>query len=205
MIRVVPRRANDAQLRLPAGALPPSPSVDPEPSGKAGPLGGCEEDDGGRDQNDTDDTHHAPKDIPAAAWETYGMPKAALGLVLVVGGLLTAACGRDEQAATTSVPTTTTLAPIVVESPADHAVVSPTFVVRGTASVFEATLVVELRRDGDVLERQTVTASEGAPARGSFTATLHSRSGGAATVVAFAPNAADGSPQHVQTVPVVVR
>ncbi len=133
------------------------------------------------------------------------MPKAALGLVLVVGGLLTAACGRDEQAATTSVATTTTLPPIVVESPADHAVVSPTFVVRGTASVFEATLVVELRRGGDVLERQTVTAGEGAPGRGSFRATVHAPSGGPATVVAFAPNAADGSPQHVQTVPVVVR
>jgi len=133
------------------------------------------------------------------------MQKAALGLVLVVGGLLTAACGRDERAATTSVATTTTLPPIVVESPADHAVVSPTFVVRGTASVFEATLVVELRRGGDVLERQTVTAAEGAPGRGAFRATVHAPSGGPATVVAFAPNAADGSPQHVQTVPVVVR
>jgi hypothetical protein len=133
------------------------------------------------------------------------MPKAALVLVLVAGALLTAGCGGHRQAASTGVVTTTTPPPIVVESPADRAVVSPTFVVRGTASVFEATLVVELRRGGDVLERRTVTASEGAPGRGSFRTTLHAPSGGAATVVAFSPNAADGSPQHVQTVPVVVR
>jgi hypothetical protein len=56
-----------------------------------------------------------------------------------------------------------------------------------------------------VLERQIVTASEGAPGRGSFRTTLHAPSSGAATVVAFAPSAADGSPQHEQTVPVVVR
>jgi len=102
-------------------------------------------------------------------------------------------------------PTTAPVPPIVVESPAEHAVVSPTFVVRGTASVFEATLVVELRRGGAVLERQTVTASEGAPGRGSFRTTVHAPSSGAATVVAFSPSAADGSPQHMQTVPVVVR
>jgi hypothetical protein len=133
------------------------------------------------------------------------MPKTALGLVLVLGALSTAACGRDDQEATSTATTTAPNPPIAVESPADHAVVSPTFVVRGTASVFEATLVVELRRGGDVLERQTVTATEGAPGRGSFRATVHAPSDGPATVVAFAPNAADGAPQHVQTVPVVVR
>ncbi|HST18832.1 MAG TPA: Gmad2 immunoglobulin-like domain-containing protein [Gaiellaceae bacterium] len=134
------------------------------------------------------------------------MPKAALGLVLVVAALSAAACGGRQQAATTTTATTTAeITPIVVESPAEHAVVPHTFVVRGTASVFEATLVVELRRGGAVLERQTVTASEGAPGRGSFKATVHAPSSGDATVVAFAPSAADGSPQHEQTVPVVVR
>ncbi len=41
--------------------------------------------------------------------------------------------------------------PILVEAPADGASVPATFTVSGTASVFEATLVVELRRDGTVL------------------------------------------------------
>ena len=94
--------------------------------------------------------------------------------------------------------------PILIESPADGAEVQATFVVRGTASVFEATLVVELRRNGSVLERRSVTATEGAPERGSFSTTLHAPSPGPATVAAFAPSAADGSPQHLQTVPVAV-
>ena len=94
--------------------------------------------------------------------------------------------------------------PILIESPADGQRLPSTFTVRGTASVFEATLVVELRRGGAVVQRRTVTATEGAPSRGAFSTVLHAPSGGAATVVAFAPSAADGSPQHIQRVPVTV-
>ncbi len=93
---------------------------------------------------------------------------------------------------------------IFVESPADGQRVPADFVVSGTASVFEATLVVELRRRGDVLVRRTVTASEGAPGRGTFATRLHAPSPGAATVVAYAPSAADGTPQHVQRIPLTV-
>jgi hypothetical protein len=70
--------------------------------------------------------------------------------------------------------------------------------------VFEATLVIELRRDGKVLSKQTVTATAGAPGRGTFSTTLHAPSAGAATVAAYAPSAADGTPQHEQDVPVTV-
>jgi hypothetical protein len=85
--------------------------------------------------------------------------------------------------------------PILVDSPPSGATVASTFTVSGSASVFEATLVVELVRDGLVLEKKTVTASAGAPARGSFSTTL-SATAGDATIEAFAPSAADGSPQH---------
>ena len=94
--------------------------------------------------------------------------------------------------------------PILIDSPADGQSVSPTFVVTGTASVYEGTLVVELRRSGKLVQRRIVTATTGAPARGAFRTTLHASSGGAATVVAFAPSAADGTPQHLQQVPVTV-
>jgi Immunoglobulin-like domain of bacterial spore germination len=94
--------------------------------------------------------------------------------------------------------------PILVESPADGQQVSATFTVSGTASVFEATLVIELRRDGKPVERRTVTATEGAPSRGGFATIFRGTSPGPATVVAFAPSAADGTPQHVQRVPVTV-
>jgi len=95
------------------------------------------------------------------------------------------------------------LAPIFLESPASGALVPGTFHVAGTASVFEATLVVQLTRAGRVLSKQTVTASEGAPARGSFDATFTAPPGDL-TVTAFAPSAADGTPQHEVDVAVTV-
>ena len=94
--------------------------------------------------------------------------------------------------------------PILVETPAAGAAVPATFTVSGTASVFEATLVIELRRNGTVLVKQTVTASEGAPGRGTFSTTVHAPSAGAATIAAYAPSAADGTPQHEQDVAVTV-
>ncbi|HXK13218.1 MAG TPA: Gmad2 immunoglobulin-like domain-containing protein [Gaiellaceae bacterium] len=94
--------------------------------------------------------------------------------------------------------------PIFVESPAAGAEVPGTFHVSGTASVFEATLVVQLVRNGKVLLKQSVTASEGAPGRGTFDTTVHATPG-AVTVAAFSPSAADGTPQHEVDVPVTIR
>jgi hypothetical protein len=96
------------------------------------------------------------------------------------------------------------LPPISVEDPAPGASVPPTFHVRGSASVFEATFVVQTIRNGVVLERRTVTATEGAPARGRFDTTLYA-SPGRLVLRAFAPSAKDGSPQHEVDVDVVVR
>jgi hypothetical protein len=93
--------------------------------------------------------------------------------------------------------------PIVVDTPQSGASVASSFHVGGTASVFEATLVVQAVRGGQVLEKQTVTASEGAPARGSFDATVHA-SAGPITLQVFAPSAADGSPQHEVDVPLTI-
>ena len=95
------------------------------------------------------------------------------------------------------------LPPILVETPAPGAEVQPTFRVSGTASVFEATLVVQLVRGGKIIAKRTVTAAEGAPARGAFDATFKATPGGL-VVVAFAPSAADGTPQHEVDVPVTV-
>src|SRR5207244_12311776 len=94
--------------------------------------------------------------------------------------------------------------PILVEKPASGATVPETFTISGTASVFEATLVVEVRRAGKVLSRQTVTASEGAPSRGSFSATVHAPAGNV-TLAVYSPSAADGSHQHEQDLRLTVR
>ena len=53
--------------------------------------------------------------------------------------------------------------------------------------------------------KRTVTASEGAPGRGTFSTSLVAPEAGAATIAAYAPSAADGTPQHEQDVPVVVK
>jgi hypothetical protein len=94
--------------------------------------------------------------------------------------------------------------PILVDRPAPGASVRQTFHVSGTASVFEATLVVQTVRDGKRIERRTVTASEGAPGRGTFDTTMHATPG-RLTVRAFAPSAVDGSPQHEVDVDIEVR
>jgi immunoglobulin-like protein involved in spore germination len=93
--------------------------------------------------------------------------------------------------------------PILVDAPAAGADVPASFTVSGSASVFEATLVVQLVRDGEILAKNTVTATAGAPARGTFSTTLHG-SPGDATIQAFTASAADGSPQHEVDVPVTL-
>lgn len=97
------------------------------------------------------------------------------------------------------------LPPILVESPAANATVRRgRIAVSGTASVFEATLVVELRQAGHVVAKRTATASNGAPERGTFSTALAAPDTGAATIAAYAPSAVDGSPQHEQDVPVTI-
>jgi hypothetical protein len=93
--------------------------------------------------------------------------------------------------------------PILVEAPAANATVPGTFTVSGSASVFEATLVVQVVRDGEVLEKKSVTASAGAPDRGTFSTSVHATAGDA-TVEVFAPSAEDGSAQHEVDVPVTI-
>lgn len=93
---------------------------------------------------------------------------------------------------------------ILLDQPAADATVPAQVHVAGSAVVFEASLVVELVRGGTVLDRQSVTATAGAPERGTFQTTLRAPSAGPATVVAFAPSAEDGSPQHEVEVPVTV-
>jgi hypothetical protein len=95
--------------------------------------------------------------------------------------------------------------PILIASPLPGDSVSSPIRVAGTASVFEATLVVELVQAGKVLEKKTVTASTGAPYRGTFSTTFETTATGDASVVAFAPSAADGSEQHRVEVPIRIR
>jgi hypothetical protein len=96
------------------------------------------------------------------------------------------------------------LPPISIELPPSGATVSKTFHVVGTAMVFEATFVLELKVAGKVAVKNTVTASEGAPNRGFFDVTLTAPATGPAELVAYEPSAENGSPLHTVTVPLTV-
>lgn len=92
---------------------------------------------------------------------------------------------------------------ILVEQPALGKPVSSPVRVSGTASVFEATLRVRLvGPGGEKLWEDTVTASEGAPGRGTFAVGIPFTASGDGTVVAFEPSAANGAELHTVEVPV---
>lgn len=86
--------------------------------------------------------------------------------------------------------------PIMLEAPLPPNPVPHTFHVSGTASVYEGTLVIELKVNGKTVERKTVTATAGAPELGSFDTVFHTTADGSATLLAYSPSAVDGSPQH---------
>jgi hypothetical protein len=92
---------------------------------------------------------------------------------------------------------------ILVERPALGESVSSPVHVSGTASVFEATLRVRLvGPDGETLRDDVVTASEGAPGRGTFSVEIPFGASGSGAVEAYTISAADGSEQHNVEVPV---
>ena len=94
--------------------------------------------------------------------------------------------------------------PILVERPAAGATTGKAIAVSGSASVYEATVVLELRQGGKVVQKKVVTAAEGAPGRGPFSGTLVAPASGHYVVAAYSPSAMDGSRQHEQDVPVTV-
>jgi len=94
--------------------------------------------------------------------------------------------------------------PILVERPAAGTTTGKAIAVSGSASVYEATVVLELRQAGKVVQKKVVTAAEGAPGRGPFSGTLVAPASGHYVVAAYSQSAMDGSRQHEQDVPVTV-
>ena len=94
--------------------------------------------------------------------------------------------------------------PILVEQPAAGATTGTTIHVSGSASVYEATVLLELRQGGKLVQKKVVTAAEGAPGRGPFSGTLVAPTAGPYVVAAYSQSAADGSRQHEQDVPITV-
>lgn len=97
----------------------------------------------------------------------------------------------------------TTLAPIWVVEPAMDARVTRTFTVKGTASVFEATVTWAVTRPGSgtQLADGFVTATDGGPARGDFTVNVSLPAGTTGDIVftAWESSAEDGSVTHADS------
>jgi sporulation and spore germination protein/immunoglobulin-like protein involved in spore germination len=96
--------------------------------------------------------------------------------------------------------------PILVEQPLPGDVVAGPIGVRGTANVFEARLVAELRSTGGtVLARRLVDATSGTGTRGTFATSLPLRAAvSRAVVYVYARSPKDGHPIDVVRVPVSV-
>jgi hypothetical protein len=105
------------------------------------------------------------------------------------------AAGRGDQAGV--------LGPVWVLAPADGATAGGPLTVSGTASVFEATVSVEVRRGAAVVARATATASVGAPGRGSWS-TRFTLPPGAYVVAAYEVSEKDGARVGVDTKRVTV-
>lgn len=91
---------------------------------------------------------------------------------------------------------------ILVERPLPGDLVGATVVVAGTANVFEARLVVELRSPGGrLLHRHAFSASAGTGTRGKFRTQVAAPKG-TFTVVVYAPSPKNGAPIHTVRVPV---
>ena len=97
--------------------------------------------------------------------------------------------------------------PILVEQPLPGDTVHLSIVVRGTANVFEAKLVVEIvSTRGIVLARKAISASAGTGTRGSFeTAVRIHPTTGEVWVVIYAPSPKNGSPINTVRIRVFAR
>lgn len=84
------------------------------------------------------------------------------------------------------------LAPVWLLDPVDGGAGGRRMTISGTASVFEATVIVEVRRGSAVVARTTATASVGAPGRGDWTATV-TMPAGDYVVAAYEASEKDGS------------
>lgn len=87
----------------------------------------------------------------------------------------------------------------------DGSTVPRSFTLKGDASVFEAALQWEALRGGGVVAKGFMTASEGAPGRGTWSTTVELPAAGTYTIRVFTDSPEDGSRRSVETKTVTAR
>jgi hypothetical protein len=95
-------------------------------------------------------------------------------------------------------PQAEVLAPVWIISPVDGATVGRRVTLRGDASVFEATVSIEVMRGGTMVRSTFATASTGAPGRGTWSSVV-TLPAGQYELNAFESSAQDGSVQNLDT------
>jgi hypothetical protein len=138
------------------------------------------------------------------------LPAVAAALVPGLCILLLAGCKEAEAPPATAGPTSAATAEpaISVDSPQDGDTVGVPIKVRGTASVFEATLQVAVKDSrGNTLCQVVTMASEGAPGRGDYEVEIAFPPPAEAmegSIDAFTESPKDGSVEDLVSVPVTI-
>ena len=138
------------------------------------------------------------------------LPTIAAALAPCLCVILLAGCKEAEAPAVTPVPTSLATAEpaISIDSPESGESVSVPIKVRGTASVFEATLLVAVKDSrGNTLCQIVAQASEGAPGRGDYEVEIAFAPPADAmkgSIDAFTESPKDGSVQDLVSVPVTI-
>jgi hypothetical protein len=116
------------------------------------------------------------------------------GLQLQIAGQpATSLWGSPLSATVAALPAWQVWGHVWITQPAENATVAASVEIGGEASVFEGTVHWQILRNGGLLKQGIVTASEGAPLRGTWTVTVAGLAPGPYTVRAYEASAKDGS------------
>jgi hypothetical protein len=122
-------------------------------------------------------------------WGTPLSPTASASAGSVAG----AAASGNAAATVTALPAWQVWGHVWITQPAENATVASSLVIGGEASVFEANVHWQILRNGGILKQGAVTATEGAPGRGTWSVTVSGLAPGPYTVRAYEVSAKDGS------------
>jgi hypothetical protein len=122
-------------------------------------------------------------------WGTPLNPTATASAGSVAG----AAASGSAAASVTPLPAWQVWGHVWITAPLESATVASSFQISGEATVFEGTVHWQILRNGGLLKQGSVTATQGAPGRGTWNVTVSGLAPGPYQVRAYEPSVKDGS------------